>query len=821
MHTLWQDVRFGLRMLAKHRIATIVCVVALGLGIGANAAMFSLAEAFLLHPVPFENSERIVALVDARAASKDGGAGFGPQDMSAVAPATYFDWKKEAQSFDELAAYLWDEVNLTGDREAQKVQDFQITANFFPMIGVQPLLGRTFLPEEEEFGRNQEIILSYGLWEQRYASDPNILKRVIKVNGKSFNVVGVMKKGFDFPMPAEAWIPLALTTKDRLRRDNRWLWVLGRLKPGVSFSAAAAEMQAISERQAEAYPDTNKAWRLHPQPLRQFITGTLTRQYTVLLMVAVGFVLLIACADVANVQFARITGRTGEFAVRTALGGSRFRIVRQLLIESIMLSLAGAALGLFLAQWDIQMILSHMPADVARFVAGWKTIRLDTNAFLFALGIAVISGVISGIAPALLGSRASIAETLKEGGRSSSVNRARHRLRGALVVAEVALALVLLVGAGLMVKGFQGLLNVNESYAPQTLLTLNFSLPEAQYAQPAARLNFNEQIVRRLGSVSGVQAASLVTHVPYADGGGIGEREFLIEGRPLTRRDETRTAIVETATPNYFNTLNIALRDGRLLGDTDGSESPRVAVISESLAGRYFPGENPLGRHIETPGNSAADSEWMTVVGVVNDVHYSWIVKDDVPTIYRSFRQAPPYFTTVVLRTAGDPLKFVSAARAEIAAVDANLPLYNIKPMDKVITESIVGIAYVATMMAVLGVMALVLASVGVFGVMSYSVSERTHEIGIRMSMGAQTGNVLALVLRSGMLLTGLGLAIGLPIAFLLAQGLSSLLYGVQAADPASFIGLPLLLLAVAGMACYLPARRAAHLDPLQALRRD
>jgi putative ABC transport system permease protein len=820
MHTLWQDVRFGLRMLAKHRIATIVCVVALGLGIGANAAMFSLAEAFLLHPVPFENSDRIVALVDARVASQDGGAGFGPQDLTAIAPATYLDWKKEVHSFDGLAAYAWDEVNLTGDREAQKVQDFKVTADFFPMIGVQPLLGRTFLPEEEEPGRDQEIILSYGLWEQRYASDPNILKRVIRVNGQSFNIVGVMKKGFDFPMPAEAWIPLTLSTKERIRRDNRWLWVLGRLKPGVSFSAGAAEMRAISEREAEAYPDTNKAWRLQPQPLRQFITGTLTRQYTVLLMVAVGFVLLIACADVANVQFARITGRTSEFAVRTALGGSRFRIVRQLLIESIMLSLAGAVLGLFLAQWDIQMILSHMPADVARFVAGWKTIRLDTNAFLFALGIAVLSGVISGIAPALLGSRANIAESLKEGGRGSSFNRARHRLRGALVVAEVALALVLLVGAGLMVKGFQGLLNVNESYAPQTLLTLNFSLPETQYAQPAARLNFNEQIMRRLGSVSGVQAASLVTHVPYSEGGGIGEREFSIEGRPLTQRGETRTAIVETATPNYFNTLNIALRDGRLLSDSDGAESPHVAVISESLARRYFQGENPLGHHIKVDKAETA-GEWMTVVGVVNDVRYSWVVKDDVPTIYRSFRQAPPYFATVVLRTAGDPLKFVSAARAEIAAVDANLPLYNIKPMDKVITESIVGIAYVATMMAVLGVMALVLASVGVFGVMSYSVSERTHEIGIRMSMGAQTGNVLALVLRSGMLLTALGLAIGLPIAFLLAQALSSLLYGVQAADATAFIGLPLLLLAVAGIACYLPARRAAQLDPLQALRRD
>ena len=820
METIWQDVRFGLRMLIKHRLATIVCVVALGLGIGANTAIFSLAEAFLVHPVPFENPDRIVTLVDTRVNSQGNGEGFGPQDLNAIAPATYLDWKKEVHSFDDLAAYAWDSVNLTGDREAQKVQDFQVTANFFSMIGVQPLMGRTFLPEEEEPGRNQEIILSYGLWEQRYASDPNVLNRVIKVDGKSYNIVGVMNKGFDFPMPAEAWIPLTLSTKERLRRDKRWLWALGRLKPGVSFSTGAAEMRAISEREAQAYPDTNKAWRVHPQLLREFITGPLTRQYTILLMGAVAFVLLIACADVANVQFARITGRTNEFAVRAALGGSRWRVVRQLLIESILLSLGGAAVGLFLAQLDIQMILAHMPPDVARFVAGWKTIRLDGNAFLFALGIAVVSGVISGIAPSLLGSRANIAETLKEGGRGSSISRTRHRLRGALVVSEVFLALVLLVGAGLLVKGFRGLLNVTESYAPQTLLTLNFSLPDAEYGQPASRVSFNEQILKRLGTIPGVQAASLVTHVPYSEGGGIGESDFSIEGRPLTQRGDVRTAIIETASPSYFNTLNIALRDGRLLSDTDGADAPDAAVISESLARRYFPGENPLGRHVKV-GKAEGEGRWLTVIGVVNDVHYSWIVKEPVPTIYRSFRQTAPYYTAVVLRTAGDPLKFVSAARTEIAAVDPNLPIYEIKPMDKVITESIVGIAYVATMMAVMGAIALILASVGVFGVMSYSVSERAHEIGIRMSMGAQTRDILTLVLRSGMLLTTLGLAIGLPIAFLLARALSSLLFGVEAADPASFIGLPLLLLAVAGLACYLPARRAANLDPLSALRHD
>jgi putative ABC transport system permease protein len=818
MEAIWQDVRFGFRMLMKHRLASLVCVVALALGIGANAAIFSMAEAFLLHPVPFENGNRMVALVDGHSAGS--GAGFGPQDFVPIAPATYFDWKKEAHSFDQITAYAWDEVNLTGDREPQKLQAFHVPANFFETIGVQPLMGRGFLPEEEEAGKEQEIILGHALWEQRYASDPNILGKNVKVDGKSFTVVGVMAKGFDYPMPAEAWLPLYFDVKERARRDNRWLWVLGRLAPGVSFAEGKAEMEAIAQRQTEAYPDTNRAFVLRPMELRQFVTGDLTRQYMVLLMGAVAFVLLIACANVANVQFARVTGRVGEFAIRTALGGSRWRVVRQLLVESILLSLGGAALGLLLAQWDIDMILSHMPPDVAKFVAGWKTIRLDSGAFLFALLISVASGVLSGIAPSLLSSRTNVAGTLKEGGRGSTLGRGRHRLRAALVIGEVSLALVLLVGAGLLVRSFQGLLSVNESYTPETLLIMNMTLPETQYGKAPERLNFHEQVQQRLAAIPGVQSVGLATHVPYADGGGISTQGFSIEGRPATRRDESRDSIVETTSPSYFSEMNIGLRDGRFLTDADGAESPRAAVVSASLVRRYFNGENPLGKHIKV-GKEDSDNPWMTVVGVVSDLHYSWIVKEDVPTIYRSYRQSPPVYTTLVLRTSGDPMKFVSTAREQIAGIDPNLPMYNIKSMDKAITESIVGIAYVAVMMAVLGVIALLLASVGVFGVMSYSVSERTHEIGIRMSQGAQTRDIVSLVLRGGMFMTLLGLAIGLPIAFFLAQTMSALLFNVKAADPIAFIVLPLLLAGVSAVACYLPARRAAQLDPLRALRHE
>jgi putative ABC transport system permease protein len=818
MQALWQDVRFGVRMLMKNRLVSLVCIIALALGIGANAAIFSMAEAFLIHPVPFENADRYVALLDKHVQSEAGG--FSNIDFVPIAPATYFDWKKQAKSFDRITAYQWDEVNLTGDAAPQKIQAMHVASDFFETIGVRTAMGRTFLPEEEEVGKDQEIILGHALWEQRFGSDPNILGKNIKVDGKSYTVVGLMKKGFDYPMPAEAWLPLSFTTKDRGRHDNRWLLPIGRLAPGVSFEQASAEMQAISRQQADAYPDTNGGFRIAPTLLRKYVTSDLTQQYMVLLMGAVGFVLLIACANVANVQFARVTGRTGEFAIRSAMGGSRWQIVRQLLVESILLSLGGAVLGLFFAQWSIDMIVSHMPPDVAKFVAGWATIRLDTSAFLFAIGISVASGILSGIAPSLISSQTNVAGTLKEGGRGTSIGRGRHRMRAALVIGEVTLALVLLVGSGLLVRSFQGLLNVNEGYTPSTMLTMNMQLPETQYGTEAQRLNFHEQVRERVSDIPGIQEIAVVTHVPYSDGGYINPQDFSIEGRPLIQRDETRDAINEVASPTYFHMMNLGLRDGRYLNDSDGATAPRVAVVSASLVRKYFNGENPLGHKIKF-GKEDSDNPWMTVIGVVGDLHYSWISREDVPTVYRAERQSPPYYTTLLLRTNGDPLKFASTVREKIAGIDPNLPMYNIKSMDKVITEGIVGIAYIAVMMTVLGVIALALACVGIFGVMSHSVSERTHEIGIRMSQGAQTKDILTLVLNGGMRMTLLGLAIGLPISYALAKTMAGLLFNVKASDPFAFLVLPLVLAAVAAFACYLPARRAASLDPLRALRHD
>jgi putative ABC transport system permease protein len=797
-------------MLWKHRLATLVCAAALALGVGANTAMFSLAEAFLLHSVPFENADRIVAMVEVR-----------PQqniDRNPVAPATYLDWRTQAKSFEQMGAYEWGEVNLTGNREPEKVQGLDVTANFFELLGVQPKMGRTFLPEEEQPGKDQEIILSYGLWERRYASDPNILNKIVKVDGKSFTIIGVMDKGFDFPMPAEAWMPLALTVKQRSERNSRYIWVLGKLKPDTSVKQVAAEMSGLVQRESEVYPDSHKGWQLRVLPVREFATSVLTRQYTLLMMGAVGFVLLIACADVANVQFARVSGRQKELAVRAAMGASRGRIVCQLLTESILLALLGSAAGLVFAQWDIALILAHMPPDVAKFVAGWKTISLDSNAFLFTLAIALFSGILAGIAPALLTSRTNVSETLKESGRGSSAGRARQRLRNALVVAEISLSLVLLVGAGLLVKNFTALIDVNEKYHPESILTMNLSLPELRYKAQPGRVSFHEQVLQRLSTIPNVQSAAMVTHVPYSDGGGVGVEAFAVEGRPATDRGEVRNAIVQTISPNYFGLMQIALRDGREIADTDADGTLPVAVISRSLARRYFPNEKPLGKKLKV-GQPDNTSPWLTIVGMVDDVHYSWIDKDDVPTIYRSYRQSPPYYSSLVLRTGNHPLSLVPAVRSQVAAVNPDLALFNINPLDKVISDSVVGIAYVAVMMGILGIIALVLASVGVYGVMSYAVSERTNEIGIRMAMGATANDIQRMVLGKGALLTLIGMGIGLPVAFALANALSSLLFGVKAADPVAFIVLPLVLAAVATLASYLPARRAVHVDPITALR--
>jgi putative ABC transport system permease protein len=815
MGTLLQDVRFGARMLWKQRLITLVSIVALALGIGANTAIFSLAEAFLLRPVPVSHIDRFAALVNTQ-----------PEQnvyQTPVAPATYLEWTKQLQSFDELAAYEWEQLNLTGDPAPQKLQTFNISANFFQMLGVYPVLGRPFSPDEETSGKNHEIILSYGTWQQRYASNPNIVGTVVKADGLPYTIIGVMGKGFTFPYPAEAWTPLAMTTTERQVRNARYIWAVGHLRPGTSLAQSDAELNGIFHQQLAAYPDDYKGWQPRAIPLSEFATGNLTREYTLLLIVAVGFVLLIACVNVANVQLARMTSRTKEFAVRSALGGSRWRIVRQLLTESILLSLVGAAAGLFLASWELRVILRNMPADVAKFIAGWTTIHLDTGAFLFTLAIAVASGALSGIFPSLLSSRMAPGEALKETGRGSSAGARRHFLRNSLVVAEISMAMILLAGAGLLVKNFRGLITVNQSSRPETLLAMNMTLSTPGYRDLNRRTAFYGQALEHLATLPGVQETALTTEVPFANGGGAFRNAFAIEGRAPRERGEVLSAIVETSSPNYLRLMGISLLEGREISESDRDNGPRICLVSQSLVQRYFDGKSPLGHKIKlTSSGSENEDPWMTVAGVVADVRYSWVEKDFIPTIYRPFRQSPPPYTTLLVRTTGgDPHALAPSVVSTMAQLDPELPLYNVKSFEQAISESIVGIAYVAAMMGVLGGIALVLACVGVYGVMSYSVSERFHEIGIRMSLGAEMRDILGLVLRNGLGLTLLGLLIGLPISLLMARAMASLLFGVEASDPVAFVALPGLLAAVATVACYLPARRAARIDPLRALRHE
>jgi putative ABC transport system permease protein len=808
METLWQDLRYAVRMLAKSPGFAVVVVLTLGLGIGVNTAIFSVADAFLFKPVPIPHSDRLVVALELNPHQT--------RETTNVSPADFEDWKNQSHSFESLAAYAFDEVNLTGSGVPEKVQGFQVTANFFATVEVKPVLGRGFLAEEEQPGRDNVAVLSHGLWERRFSGDPAILGKSVKLDGKEFVVVGVMGKDFEFPQTAELWLPLSLGAKEKQDRTSHSLLILARLRAGVSPAQAGTELRTLAKRLGDAYPQTNRGWSVRVIPIHEFMIGDLTNDYTLLLIGAVGFVLLIACANVAGLLFSRTVSRQREMAVRLALGASRGRLVRLLLAESILLSLLGVILGLPLAQGAIHLILANMPAEVAKFIGGWKQISLDFRALIFALGTAILCGIASGLAPALQSSRLELNESLKEGGRSSFGSRRSHRLRGLLVVCEVAAALVLISGAGLMGKGFRALMDSHRDSYPDSLLTLGVALPEAKYTSPEQRVAFYRQALERVEKLPQVQSAAVLYRMPYADGAG--SREFAVEGSPLKEAGERRTAVVQSVSPEFYSLFHVTVLDGRALGERDGEGAQPAAVISESLAHRYFPGQNAMGHRIKF-GTAEEAKPWFTIVGVVGDIPYNFTQREPLPTIYAHYGQFPRSFSEFAIRSTADRTNLISAVREQFAAVDPELPLGNVKPLEQVIYESTIGLAYVAVMMAVIGGMALILAAAGLYGVMAFWVSERTQEFGIRMVLGALPQDVLRLVALRGLFLTVLGVGVGLPISLLLARALSSLLFGVSATDLTTFAGDSLLLVLVAFLACYLPVRRATRVDPMVALR--
>jgi putative ABC transport system permease protein len=805
MGSLMQDIRFSIRMLAKYPGVTMLAVFALALGIGANTAIFSVADPLLLRPEPFPNLNRLVLILNRIVPVTN---------ENSMYAADYEAVRTQSKSFDKMAAYATQDANLTGQGDPEREQAAKVTTNFFDALGVQPILGRGFAPEDATPGRDDEVVLSYGLWQSKFGGDPQIIGKQTRINGRAFTISGVMDKDFQYPMATQLWQPIAFTAADETDRENNYLFPVGLLKEGVSVSRAAAELDGIGRELAQTFPKSNDRLGIRVVPFRTYATGELTHNFMLLLLAAVGFVLLIACANVANLQLARVAGREREIALRTALGASRWRVIRQLLTESVILALAGAALGLLFAEWSVGLTVNYMPAELSQYIAGWNRIALDWRAVAYTVAIAILAGIIAGLAPALGHSRPDLSNSLKEGAHGGS-GRASHRLRGVLVVAEVAISLVLLVGAGLLVKGFRALLGANKKFEPQSLLTTNIALPVAKYSDQAKLATFYRQALEQMSAIPGVESASVATAVPDQD--ELSYHPFTGEGKAWTQ-DPGHIALAESISANYFRTLHLPLLRGREFTETDGPNAQRVAIVSRSMAERYWPGEDVIGKRIKQ-GDPDSKEPWLTIVGVISDAKYNPYFQVVDGAVYVPYVQTANMNAAFLLRTKGDPLSFVPAVRAKIQSVDSEQPIYEPKTLARLTYEELIGISYIAVMMAFLGLIALVLASSGVYGVMAHSVTERTHEIGIRLALGAGPRQVLRYIAGRGLRLAALGLGIGLALAFVLAHLMASLMFGVSATDPLIFMGVPALLTVVAIAACYLPARRAMRVDPIVALR--
>jgi putative ABC transport system permease protein len=818
METLLQDIRYGLRLLTRRPGFTAVAVIALALGIGANTAIFSVVNGVVLRPLPYKDPDRL-AMVWSRRPLLQAQVGSAEFPVSA---GDFVDWRDQNQVFEQIAAFHSQPFNITGAGEPEYLGGVRASASLFSLLGVEPMLGRTFTPEEDQPGAERVVVISHGLWMRRFGSDQHIIGQKIMLNDEPHTVVGVLPPGFQFPRKGELpagyqfprqadfYTPLAWTPAQASNRGRNFVAVIARLNPRVTFEQAGAEMDAIADRLKQQYPQTNTNKEVFLVPLHQQVVGKV-RTALLVLLGAVGFVLLIACANVANLLLARAASRQKEIAIRTALGASRVRVIRQLLTESVLLSLVGGTLGLLLALWGIELLLAISPANLPRV----DTIGIDGRVFSFTLMISLLTGIGFGLAPAIQVSKPDLGGALKEGGRASSVGSGHNRFRSLLVVAEVALSLVLLIGAGLMVRSFVTLLNVDPGLNPQNVLTLDIGLPRTKYTGPQ-QVAFFQQVISRLQALPGVQLAGAVYPLPLSGGEeGMG---FGIEGRPAAAPGESFNAGPRWVSADYFKVMGIPLLRGRELTERDGADSPRVLVISEAMAHAYWPDEDPIGKRVAFDQINGAPN-WREIVGVVRDVKHSALDATAKPEMYVPFGQFPIFFQTVVLRTTGDPLSLVGAARSEVLAVNADQAISNVHTMEELLSNSIAQRRFNMLLLSIFAAIALVLSAVGIYGVMSYSVAQRTHELGVRMALGAQTSHVVALVVKQGMTPALVGVGIGLAASFGLTRILASLLYGVSTTDTLTFSLIALLLASVALLACYLPARRATKVDPMVALR--
>jgi putative ABC transport system permease protein len=808
---LWRDIRYALRALRKAPTFTAIAVLALGLGIGANTAIFSVADAFLLKPLPLPDMNHLLTIME-QAPGQTG------EEAAGVTGPTFKDWQHLSNVVQEFTAYEWRSTSLTGEGVPESAQAYMVQPNFFSVCGAEPLLGRTFLPEESNPGSDGVVILSAGLWERRYGGDPHLIGQTIHVEGRPVVVVGVMPASFRYPLATDLWMPLALSDEIWARRDLRNLVVLGKMKPGETVAHARAELNSVETQLAVVYPANMRGWHVMVESIREYAVGQDYRNSTIVLLAAVGFALLLVCANIANLQFVRASGRVKEIAIRVAMGGSNWRIVRQLLTESTLIAMAGAGVGILIAHWTIKIVVLNMPPDVSKTVAGWDQIHVDGRTLVFAIVVAFFSGVLAGILPALKSTRIGLSETLKESGRSNSSSRGSKRLRGLLVILQVALAVILLGAAGLLVRTSRRISEANNGYRPESLLTMIINLPDTKYKTHPQILAFYDPVFAKLQALPGVRAVGLTTTLPF---GSVHQPlVFNIEGRPWRSAADAQSAEIESISPNYLATMGIPLIHGREFTDADSATSQEVVIISQSLARAYWPNEDPVGHRIKPYAVNDTRHAWMPIVGVVADVTLDWNSPGQGFAIYRSQRQWPRVYSAIVVRTLGNPESIVPQVRSAIASVDPEQTIISVKSMTNLVRETTINISYLTMMISALGVLAMLLAAIGLYGVMAYVVSESTHEIGIRLALGATPGNVLALVVRRGMLLTIAGLFIGLPISLLwLHRVLTAFIVGVGPSDPATLLEASFLLALVALLACWIPARHATRVDPLEALR--
>ncbi len=808
MRTLWQDVRYAARMLAKTPGFTAVAVLSLALGIGANTVIFSVINALLLKSLPYHDSERIVlAWGDTPAQGNH---------RNQVSATDVADWRAQNTVFEEIATYSdWRPIFSTGG-EPERIQAMQVGDGYFKVMKTEPLLGRVFLPEEQEDGKDFVIVLGYGLWHKRFGGSPDVVGQKVLLSGRPYTIVGVLPAGFrSLPSSlidpqAEYYRPVAESYDDK-KRGERHLRAIARLKPGVTLPQAQTEMETIAGRLAQAHPVDNTGWGVRLISLTEDTIGDL-RLTLLTLFGAVAIVLLIACANVGNLLLARSAARNKELTIRAALGAGRWRLARQLLTESLLLALAGGGLGLLLALWGIGLVES-LGSQVTPLLSG---ISIDGRVLGFTALISVVTGILFGLAPALQVSRPDLNEVLKEGGRSSGAGASRSRLRGTLVVSEIALSLVLLICAGLLIKSVMRLRDVNPGFNPEKLLTMSVSLPGVKYPKKTDWTDFYNRLVVRLEALPGVEAAGVTSVLPLSS--NFDGRGLAIEDHPKPRGEEI-TVDLYINTPGYLRAMSIPTLKGRLLNEQDTETSPAVALINETMAEALWPDADPLGKRIRFPDSDETQQPWRTVVGIVSDVQQYGLDKKPPMQIYLPQTQFPTSVMTLVVRTSIEPTSLIAPVRNEILALDKEQAAYNIVTMDQLLANSISLRRLFMLLLIVFAVLSLGLASIGIYGVISYMVASRTHEIGIRLALGAQTTDVLRLIVTQGMMLALIGVGVGLAGAFAATRVMRSMLFGVGATDPFIFACVALLLLGVALLACYIPARRATKVDPMIALR--